>query len=64
MNTTDEQLRNSVSEWIERKARAKDEAALVWALQRVIYALTQCYPSDTAGQLIRKAVNDVLGPGR
>lgn len=55
-----DELRETVLGFITSKAQTRDEAALVWLLQRTILALLSLYPSETGPGMIRRHVNQVL----
>jgi hypothetical protein len=55
-----DELRETVLDFINAKAQARDEAALVWLLQRTILALVSLYPHETGPDMIRHHVNQVL----
>jgi len=56
-------LRQGVSDFIDLKLQERDEAALVWLLQRTIHALLQLYPPKKAAQEIRRRVEEMLPEG-
>jgi DNA polymerase III delta subunit len=56
-------LRQAVSDFIDLKLQGRDEAALVWLLQRTIHALLQLYPPKNAAQEIRRRVEEMLPEG-
>ncbi len=56
-------LRQAVSDFIDLKLQGRDEAALVWLLQRTIHALLQLYPPKNAAQEIRRRVEKMLPEG-
>ena len=58
-----DELRETVLGFINAKAQARDEAALVWMLQRTILALLNVYPQETGPGMIRHHVNQVLPEG-
>jgi hypothetical protein len=59
-----DELRESVSAFINSKVEARDEAALVWLLQRTVFALREVYPADRGAKMIRRHVDQVLSEGR
>ena len=56
-------LRQGVSDFIDLKLQERDEAALVWLLQRTIHALLQLYPPKKAAQEVRRRVEEMLPEG-
>ncbi len=62
MEKSEGQLREMVLDFISAKAQARDEAALVWLLQRTVVALVTIYPPETAAQTVRHYVDQAL-PG-
>jgi len=56
-------LRQAVSDFIDLKLQERDEAALVWLLQRTIHALLQLYPPKKAAQEIRRRVEEMVPAG-
>jgi len=56
-------LRQGVSDFIDLKLKERDEAALVWLLQRTIHALLQLYPPKKAAQEVRRRVEEMLPEG-
>jgi len=56
-------MRQAVSDFIDLKLEARDEAALVWLLQRTIHALLQLYPAKNAAREIRRRVEEMLPGG-
>lgn len=58
-----DELRESVLAFINSKVQARDEAALVWMLQRTILALLNIYPADVGVRMIRRHVDQVLPAG-
>ena len=56
-------LRQAVSDFIGMKLQGRDEAALVWLLQRTIHALLQLYPPKKAAQEVRRRVEEMLPEG-
>ena len=58
-----DELRETVLGFINSKARTRDEAALVWMLQRTIVALLSIYPHETGPGMIRHHIDQVLPEG-
>jgi hypothetical protein len=56
-------LRQAVSDFIDLKIRVRDEAALIWLLQRTIHALLQLHPTKKAAQKIRRRIEEMLPKG-
>lgn len=56
----DHALRELASDFIAARANARDEAALVWLLQRTVAALLTLYPKERAAAEIRRHVNQIL----
>jgi len=56
-------LRQGVSDFIDLKLKERDEAALVWLLQRTIHTLLQLYPPKKAAQEVRRRVEEMLPEG-
>lgn len=63
MEKSEGQLRETVINFIRAKAQSRDEAALVWLLQRTAVTLMTIYPPETAAQTVRDHVDQAL-PGR
>lgn len=59
-NPRDNELREMVADFIAAKAQARDEAALVWLLQRTLAALLTLYPRERAAGEIRRHLNQIL----
>jgi len=55
-----DELRETVLGFITSKTQTRDEAALVWLLQRTVLALLSIYPRETGPGMIRHHVNRVL----
>lgn len=55
-----DELRETVLDFINAKAEVRDEAALVWMLQRTILALVSIYLHETGPGMIRHQVDQVL----
>ena len=63
-NPRDNALREMVADFIAAKAQVRDEAALVWLLQRTVAALLTLYPPKRASEEIRRHVNQMLSEPR
>ncbi len=63
MEKSEGELRERVLGFINTKAEARDEAALVWLLQRTAIALLELYPPESAAETVRHHVGQAL-PGR
>ena len=63
MRSKEGALRQAVSDYIDLKVQVRDEAALVWLLQRTIHALLQVYPPKKAAQEIRRRIDEMLPEG-
>ena len=59
-NPPDNALREMVADFIAEKAQLRDEAALVWLLQRTVATLLTLYPPERASEEIRRRVNQIL----
>ncbi len=59
-NRRDNQLREVVADYIAAKAHVRDEAALVWLLQRTVAALLTLYPPERASGEIHRHLNQIL----
>jgi hypothetical protein len=59
-NPRDNALREMVADFIAAKAHVRDEAALVWLLQRTVATLLTLYPRERASEEIRRRVNQIL----
>lgn len=59
-NIRENELREIVADFIAAKAQARDEAALVWLLQRTVATLLTLYPRGTAAGEIRRRVDQIL----
>ena len=59
-NVREIDLREIVADFIAAKAQLRDEAALVWLLQRTVATLLSLYPRETAAAEIRRRVNQIL----
>jgi len=63
MEKSEGELRERVLDFINAKAEARDEPALVWLLQRTVIALVELYPPERAAETVRHHVDQAL-PGR
>ena len=60
MEKSEGELRQMVLDFINAKAHVRDEAALVWLLQRTVAALLTLYPPERASGEIHRHLNQIL----
>ncbi len=63
MEKSEGELREMVLDFINVKAEARDEPALVWLLQRTVIALVMLYPPESVSETVWHHVDQAL-PGR